>query len=40
MQMATQPGIARNYIKVGVTLAKKFEVKAKNFIIPISVYDN
>ena len=31
-------GIAKDDIKVSVILANKHEVKAKNFIIPISVY--
>ena len=33
-------GIAKDDIKVNVILANKYEVKAKNFIIPISVYGN
>ena len=33
-------GIAKDDIKVSVILANKYEVKAKNFIIPISVYGN
>ena len=33
-------GIAKDDIKVSVILANKHEVKAKNFIIPISVYGN
>ena len=33
-------GIAKNDIKVSVILANKYEVKTKNFIIPISVYGN
>ena len=32
--------IAKDCIKVRVILANKYEVKAKNFIIPISVYGN
>ena len=32
--------IAKDEIKVSVILANKYEVKAKNFIIPISVYGN
>ena len=32
--------IAKDDIKVSVILANKYEVKAKNFIIPISVYGN
>ena len=35
-----QPVIAKDEIKVSVILANKYEVKAKNFIIPISVYGN
>ena len=31
---------AKDDIKVSVILANKYEVKAKNFIIPISVYGN
>ena len=31
-------GTAKDDIKVGVILANKYEVKVKNFIIPISVY--
>ena len=33
-------GTAKDDIKVGVILANKYEVKVKNFIIPISVYGN
>ena len=33
-------GIAKDDIKVSVILANKYEVKAKNFIIPISAYGN
>ena len=33
-------GIAKDDIKVSVILANKYEVKAKNFILPISVYGN
>ena len=33
-----QPVIVKDQIKVSVILANKYEVKAKNFIIPISVY--
>ena len=33
-------GLAKYDIKVSVILANKYEVKAKNFIIPISVYVN
>ena len=32
--------IAKDDIKVSVILANKYEVKAKNFIIPISFYGN
>ena len=32
--------IAKDDIKVSVILTNKYEVKAKNFIIPISVYGN
>ena len=35
-----QPVIAKDEIKVSVILANKCEVKAKNFIIPISFYGN
>ena len=35
-----QPVIAKDEIKVSVILANKYEVKAKNFIIPVSVYGN
>ena len=35
-----QPVIAKDEIKVSVILANKYEVKAKNFIISISVYGN
>ena len=35
-----QPVIAKHEIKVSVILANKSEVKAKNFIIPISFYGN
>ena len=35
-----QPGMAKDEIKVSVILANKFDVKAKNFIIPISFYGN
>ena len=31
-------GIAKDGIKVSVILANKYEVKTKNFIIPISFY--
>ena len=33
-------GIEKADIKVGVILANKYVVKAKNFVIPISVYGN
>ena len=33
-------GIAEDDIKVSVIVANKHDVKAKNFIIPISVYGN
>ena len=33
-------GIAKDDIKVSVILANKYVVKAKNFVIPISVYGN
>ena len=33
-------GIAKDDIKVSVILVNKYEVKGKNFIIPISVYGN
>ena len=33
-------GIAKDDIKVSVILAKKYEVKAKIFIIPVSFYGN
>ena len=33
-------GIAKDVINVSVILANKYEAKAKNFIIPISVYGN
>ena len=33
-------GIAKDDIKVSVILVNKYEVKGKNFIIPISVYSN
>ena len=33
-------GIAKDDIKVSVILANKYEVKTKNFIIPISFYGN
>ena len=33
-------GRAKDGIKVSVILAKKYKVKANNFIIPISVYGN
>ena len=33
-----QPVIAKDEIKVIVILAKKYDVKVKNFIIPISFY--
>ena len=35
-----QPVITKDKIKVSVILANKSEVKAKNFIIPISFYGN
>ena len=35
-----QPIIVKDEIKVSVILANKCEVKAKNFIIPISFYGN
>ena len=33
-------GTVKDHIKVSVTLANKYDVKAKNFSIPISVYGN
>ena len=33
-------GIAKNDVKLSVILVNKYEVKANNFIIPISVYGN
>ena len=40
MTFRKQPVIAKGDIKVSITLANKSEVKAKNFVIPISFYRN
>ena len=40
MTFQKQPVTAEDEIKVSVILANKYKVKAKNFIIPISLYGN
>ena len=40
MTFSKQPVIAKDEIKVSAILANKREVKAKNFVIPISFYGN
>ena len=40
MTFCKQLVIAKDEINVSVTLANKSEVKAKNFVIPISFYGN
>ena len=40
MAFGKQPVIAKDEIKVSAILANKSELKAKNFVIPISFYGN
>ena len=40
MDFLKTTGIAKDDIKISVILANKCEFKAKNFIIPISLYGN
>ena len=40
MTFRKQPVIAKDEIKISAILANKSEVKAKNFVIPISFYSN